>query len=90
MVEPSSELQLVFEKAIDVAKKLKHEYLTIEHLLFAMLCEESFNKCVVGYGADANFLKKNLELYLKNKCDEIITEVTECKASQDTSCRTCA
>jgi ATP-dependent Clp protease ATP-binding subunit ClpA len=79
MVEPSSELQLVFEKAIDVAKKLKHEYLTIEHLLFSMLCEESFNKCVTGYGADADFLKKNLELYLKNKCDEIITEQTDVK-----------
>ena len=79
MVEPSSELQLVFEKAIDVAKKLKHEYLTIEHLLFSMLCEDSFNKCVTGYGADADFLKKNLELYLKNKCDEIITEQTDVK-----------
>lgn len=79
MVEPSSELQLVFEKAIDVAKKLRHEYLTIEHLLFSMLCEESFNKCVTGYGADADFLKKNLELYLKNKCDEIITEQTDVK-----------
>ena len=79
MVEPSSELQQVFEKAIDVAKKLKHEYLTIEHLLFSMLCEESFSKCVTGYGADASFLKKNLELYLKNKCDEIVTEVTDVK-----------
>ena len=79
MVEPSSELQLVFEKAIEVSKKLKHEYLTIEHLLFAMLCEDSFNKCVTGYGADADFLKKNLELYLKNKCDEIITEHTDVK-----------
>ena len=79
MVEPSSELQMVFEKAIDVAKKLKHEYLTIEHLLFSMLCDDSFNKCVTGYGADADFLKKNLELYLKNKCDEIITEQTDVK-----------
>ena len=79
MVEPSTELQLVFEKAIDVAKRLKHEYLTIEHLLFAMLCEESFHKCVTGYGADADFLKKNLELYLKNKCDEIITEDPDTK-----------
>ena len=79
MVEPSSELQMVFEKAIEVAKKLKHEYLTIEHLLFSMLCEESFNKCVTGYGADADFLKKNLELYLKNKCDEIITDQTDVK-----------
>ena len=74
MVEPSNDLQQVFEKAIDVARKLKHEYLTLEHLLFSMLCEEGFHKCVTGYGADANFLKKNLELYLKNKLDEIVTE----------------
>jgi ATP-dependent Clp protease ATP-binding subunit ClpA len=74
MVEPSSQLQLVFEKAIDVAKKLKHEYLTLEHLLFAILCEESFHKCVNGYGADAEFLKKNLEHYLKTKLTEIVSE----------------
>ncbi len=74
MVEPSNELQLVFEKAIDVAKKLKHEYLTLEHLLFAMLCEESFTNCVQGYGSDPEFIKKNLEHYLKNKCDDIINE----------------
>jgi ATP-dependent Clp protease ATP-binding subunit ClpA len=79
MVEPSSELQLVFEKAIDVSKKLKHEYLTIEHLLFSMLCEDSFFNCVNGYGADADFLRKNLEQYLKTKCDEIITEQTDVK-----------
>jgi ATP-dependent Clp protease ATP-binding subunit ClpA len=73
MVEPSEELQLVFEKAIDVAKKLKHEYLTLEHLLFSMLCEESFTKCIQGYGSDPEFIKKNLEHYLKNKCDEIVS-----------------
>ena len=79
MVEPSNELQLVFEKAIDVSKKLRHEYLTLEHLLFAMLCDESFYKCVSGYGADSEFLKKNLEHYLKNKLDEITTEQTDVK-----------
>jgi ATP-dependent Clp protease ATP-binding subunit ClpA len=79
MVEPSNELQLVFEKAIDVAKKLRHEYLTLEHLLFAMLCDESFYKCVSGYGADSEFLKKNLEHYLKSKLDEITTDLPDAK-----------
>jgi len=79
MVEPSNELQLVFEKAIDVSKKLRHEYLTLEHLLFAMLCDESFYKCVSGYGADSEFLKKNLEHYLKSKLDEITTEQPDVK-----------
>ena len=75
MVEPSDDLQMVFEKAINVAKQLQHEYLTIEHLLFAMLCEESFSKCITGYGADPDYIKKNLEHYLKNKCDEIVAHI---------------
>jgi ATP-dependent Clp protease ATP-binding subunit ClpA len=74
MVEPSDNLQAVFEKAIDTAKKLHHEYLTIEHLLFAMLAEEAFSKCVQGYGADVNELRKNLSEYLQNKCGEITVE----------------
>ncbi len=74
MVEPSDNLQAVFEKAIETAKKLHHEYLTIEHLLFAMLMEETFSKTVQGYGADINELKKNLANYLQTKCQEITIE----------------
>ena len=74
MVEPSDNLQAVFEKAIETAKKLHHEYLTIEHLLFAMLMEETFSKTVQGYGADIDELKKNLANYLQTKCQEITIE----------------
>jgi ATP-dependent Clp protease ATP-binding subunit ClpA len=73
MVEPSDNLQAVFEKAIDTAKQLNHEYLTIEHLLFAMLCEDSFANAIQGFGSDPEYIKKNLEHYLKNKCDEIVS-----------------
>jgi len=84
MVEPSSELQMVFDKAIDVAKKLNHEYITLEHLCFAMLCEESFSKCVSGFGADTDYIRKNLEHYLKNKLTEIVIPegVTKPKKTQ--------
>ena len=71
MVEPSDNLQAVFEKAIETAKKLHHEYLTIEHLLFAMLLEEAFTNTVQGYGANVDNLRKGLADYLQNKCDEI-------------------
>lgn len=73
MVEPSNDLQLIFEKSISVAQKLKHEYLTIEHLLFAMLCEDSFVNCLTSFGADPDYLKKNLEHFLKNKLKDITT-----------------
>jgi len=74
MVEPSDNLQAVFEKAIDTAKKLHHEYLTIEHLLFAMLTDESFSNCVQGYGSDVGELRKNIAEYLQHRCAEITIE----------------
>jgi ATP-dependent Clp protease ATP-binding subunit ClpA len=77
MVEPSESLKLVFEKAIDVAKKLKHEYLTLEHLLYAMLCEESFFNNLQVFGADPEYIKKNLEHYLKTKLQDIVNEAVE-------------
>jgi ATP-dependent Clp protease ATP-binding subunit ClpA len=71
MVEPSDNLQAVFEKAIETAKKLHHEYLTIEHLLAAMLMEDNFRDSLKGFGADAEALKIQLIDYLQNKCAEI-------------------
>ena len=74
MVEPSKDLALVFEKAIKDAKKLGHEFVTLEHLLFAMLCSEGFYNLCKGYGADVEYLKSNLEHYLKNECSDIKIE----------------
>ncbi len=74
MVEPSKQLQLVFEKAIKDAQKLRHEYITLEHLVFAMMCEQEFETVVKGYGVDPVFIKKNLENYLKTQCDNIKIE----------------
>ena len=72
MVEPNEELQLVFDKAIKDAKKLSHEYVTLEHLLFSMLCSENFYNLLKGYGCLIDEMKVNLEAYLKSDLDEII------------------
>ena len=74
MVEPSKELQLVFDKAINDAKKLMHEYVTLEHLLHAIFCEEKFCSIVGMFGADVEYIKSNLEHHLKTNMKEIITE----------------
>ena len=74
MVEPSEELQLVFDKAVKDAQKLKHEYVTLEHLLYAMLCEENFVNILSMYGSDVNFIKTNLEHHLKTNCDDLKTD----------------
>ena len=79
MVEPSEELQLVFDKSIKDAKKLQHEYVTLEHLLFAMLCSDNFYNLLKGFGADVDYLKTNLEHYLKNNLIEITIAETKYK-----------
>ena len=75
MVEPSKELQLVFDKAIKDAKNLKHEYVTLEHLVYAIFCEENFCQYVSSFGANIDYIKSNLELYLKNDLNDIKVEI---------------
>ena len=74
MVEPSDQLQVVFEKAVEDCKKLSHEYVTLEHLVYAMLCEEKFFELLTNFGSDTTYIKTNLEHYLKNNLDEIKIE----------------
>ena len=85
MVEPSDELQLVFDKAIKDAQKLQHEYVTVEHLLFSMMCSDNFYNILKGYGADVDYVKANLEHYLKNNLDEIKLETRKHKPKKTQS-----
>jgi ATP-dependent Clp protease ATP-binding subunit ClpA len=85
MVEPSKELQLVFDKSIRDAKKLQHEYVTLEHLLFAMMCSDEFFNLLKGYGADVDYIKSNLEHFLKTSCDEIKTDLVKQKPKKTQS-----
>ncbi len=71
MVEPSEELQVVFDKAIKDAKRLNHEYVTLEHLLFAMLCTENFTNILTGFGIEVQPLQNELLQYLQTKLDDI-------------------
>ena len=79
MVEPSEDLKLVYEKAIKDARSLNHEYVTVEDLLFSILCSEQLVALLKGYGADVDYIKTNLEHHLKNKCQDIIIEYTNAK-----------
>jgi len=79
MVEPSKELQLVFDKSIKDAQKLQHEYITLEHLLYAMFCEENFINITTMFGADVDYIKANLEHHLKTNCEDIKIEETKFK-----------
>ena len=89
MVEPSEELQLVFDKAIKDAQKLQHEYVMLEHLLFSMMCSESFCDIIKNYGSDVDYIKSNLEHYLKNNLDEIKVEGKKFKPKRTQTVERC-
>lgn len=79
MVEPSKNLQVAFDKAVNDAKKLKHEYVTLEHLVYAMFCEDKFAEMVEEFGGDVTYIKTNIEHYLKDKCDDLLTTAEKFK-----------
>jgi len=79
MIEPSQRLQTIFENSIKLAKKLGHEYITIEHLVCSIMSDaDSYNQ-IQEFGADANFIKSNLEHYLKNNLNDIKSEEADVK-----------
>ncbi len=73
MIEPSKQLQEIFEHSISIARELNHEYITIEHIIFGIMNDEETYKLLEGFGADANFIKTNIEHYLKNNLNDIKT-----------------
>jgi len=71
MIEPSQNLQTIFENSVNIAKKLNHEYITIEHIVYSIICDTDAYNLLEGFGADANFIKANLDHYLKNNLNDI-------------------
>ena len=72
MIEPSNDLQKVFENAVNVAQQLDHQYVTIEHLVYSIMHHQPSYELLESAGADANFIKTNLDHYLKNNLKEIV------------------
>ena len=75
MIEPSQSLQAIFENAINYAKSLKHEYVTVEHIVHSIMCDETSYKLLEASGADAKFIKTNIESYVKHNLSEIETQL---------------
>ena len=58
------EIEEVLEAAITKAKTNQNEYITLEHLLYAMVTNADFNKLLRDFGADAEGLVNDLDFYI--------------------------
>jgi len=64
-------LQATFEFAVAEAVKRRHEYVTLEHLLFALLHDREAAIAVRACGGDIEVLKKQLDDFLKKTFEEL-------------------
>ncbi len=85
MIEPSQNLQNIFENAITVARGLQHEYVTIEHIVYSIMLDDESFSMIESFGADANFIKTNLDHYLKNNMTDIKSADTNTKPKKTNS-----
>lgn len=85
MIEPSQNLQAIFEQAVSIAKQLGHEYITIEHIVFGIMNDPDAYALIESFGADSNFIKTNLDHYLKTNLNDIKSSSVDAKPKKTTS-----
>lgn len=57
----SQELQITFSLAVGEAKRRRHEYVTVEHFLYAFIHDETGIEIIRSCGGDIEELRKSLE-----------------------------
>ena len=70
-LKSDEQLEKCFQSAVDFAKNRKHEYVTVEHLFYAILTNEDFGEKLIEYDIDIAPLLKDLLIYLETKMEDI-------------------
>jgi ATP-dependent Clp protease ATP-binding subunit ClpA len=70
----SKELELTINNAFVEARAKRHEYITIEHLLLALLADNSANQVLSACAADIDRLKKELGEFVDSTTPVVNTE----------------
>ena len=67
----AKELQASFRLALAEAKRMHHEYLTLEHLLLALLKDAKTRQVLTACGANLRRLQKRLEEFLEQTVERL-------------------
>lgn len=63
-MQQSPEIENIIERAIEQAKYRSHEYVTIEHLLMALITHPPFKKCLNSFNVDTEMMISEVDAYL--------------------------
>ena len=67
----SRDVEIAFINAEEEAKKRKHEFICVEHLLYALLCNKEGSEIIRSCGGNVTLIKKSLETFFEEKLDQL-------------------
>ena len=67
----NQDVQIAFSLAVREAQRRRHEYLTTEHVLYAMMFEDSGQEVVVACGGDPERLRQALEEFFERHVESL-------------------
>ncbi|MGN0299101.1 MAG: AAA family ATPase [Lachnospiraceae bacterium] len=70
------EIQEVFDTVLTFAQKNRNRYLTPEHLLYGICCNEIFQNVFQSFGGNIEKLKHDLETYIEDNAETIEEDET--------------
>ncbi len=73
----SDELEKTLQRTQKFAKSLKHQYMTLEHLLFSMLDDNDVIKVLDACVIDKDKLRNNLEKFVEDNLRDLINDSSE-------------
>jgi ATP-dependent Clp protease ATP-binding subunit ClpA len=74
MIQPNPEIEVIVSSATEHAKSLNHEYVTLEHLLRALVSFKPFNELLKNFGGDIDALVDDVDEYLHKQIYLISTD----------------
>ncbi len=70
----SEELEATLGKAVTLARRERHEVITVEHLLFALLDDGDTRHAIASCGGDVDALKRALAEYLRTEVPRLAND----------------
>ena len=74
MIDANDKLEQIFENAMKEAEKRRHEYVTIEHILLALVKEQDVGTVLHDMNVKVPELITEIETYLDVKCSDIVAK----------------
>jgi ATP-dependent Clp protease ATP-binding subunit ClpA len=67
----SKELESTLNIAMKEAKRRRHEYVSLEHLLYALLQDKDASRAIINCGGDIDRLRKSLDEFFNGQMDAL-------------------